>query len=127
MTHVAGSETTYSTRCELWANAVGDDDATVVDMFGAFDIESLHFETRCLIGESGSSRARTNATAVHQALADRYQRLTDPVFTHYLPPRVVVELPPDLARSFPNAGAVNDGLRELLRYRRVLREIERSR
>ena len=93
-------------------------------MFGAFDIESLHFETRCLIRRVRELTGENERDAVHQALADRYQRLTDPVFTHYLPPRVVVELPPDLARSFPNAGAVNDGLRELLRYRRVLRKIE---
>lgn len=96
-------------------------------MFGAFDIDSLHFETRCLIRRVRELTGENERDAVHQALADRYQRLTDPAFTQYLPPSVVVELAPDLARSFPNAGAVNDGLRELLRYRRILRETDRSR
>jgi hypothetical protein len=89
-------------------------------MFGAFDIESLHFETRCLIRRVRDLTGENERDAVHQALADRYLRLSDPASEYYLSPRVVVELAPDLAQSFPNAGAVNDGLRELLRYRRAL-------
>jgi hypothetical protein len=86
-------------------------------MFGAFDIDSLHFETRLLIRRVRELTGENERDAVHQALADRYQRLTDPASKYFLPPRVVVELAPDLARSFPNAGAVNDALRELLRRR----------
>lgn len=95
-------------------------------MFGAFDIDSLHFETRCLIRRVRELTGENERDAVHQALADRYERLTDPACKYYISPRVVVELAPDLAQAFPNAGTVNDALRELLRYRRVLREIKPS-
>jgi hypothetical protein len=95
-------------------------------MFGAFDTDSLHFETRCLIRRVRELTGENERDAVHQALADRYQRLGDPASRHYLPFRVIVELPPDLERSFPNAGAVNDALRELLRRRGVWRESSRQ-
>ena len=89
-------------------------------MFGAFDIDSLHFETRLLIRRVRELTGENERDAVHQALADRYQRLTDPASNEYVPPRVVVELSPDVARFFPDPGSANEGLRELLRRRGIL-------
>lgn len=86
-------------------------------MFGAFDIDSLHFETRCLIRKVRELTGENERDAVHQALVDRYQRLTDPASTQYVAPIVRVELAPDVAPNFPNSGAVNEGLRELQRRR----------
>jgi hypothetical protein len=85
-------------------------------MFGAFDIESLHFETRALIRRVRALTGENERDAVHQALADRYLLLADPVSArYYANGRVIVELAPDVAEHFPNAGAVNNGLRELLK------------
>ena len=86
-------------------------------MFGAFDIDSLHFETRLLIRRIRELTGENERDAVHHALADRYQRLMDRASTQYLTPIVTVELAPDLSQHFPNSGAANEGLRELLRRR----------
>ena len=85
-------------------------------MFGPFDTESLHFQTRCLIRRIQKLTGESERDAVHQALVDRFHRLTDLVqASHY--DKVTVELAPDLTEAFRNSGAVNDALRELLRRR----------
>lgn len=47
-------------------------------MFGAFDIDSLQFETRCLLRRIRAITGETEDAAIHRALAERYQRLTGP-------------------------------------------------
>jgi hypothetical protein len=47
-------------------------------MFGAFDIDSLHFETRLLIRRVRELTGESERDAVHRAMADRYLRLTTP-------------------------------------------------
>jgi hypothetical protein len=47
-------------------------------MFGAFDIDSLHFETRLLIRRVRELTGESERDAVHRAMADRYLRLTLP-------------------------------------------------
>lgn len=93
-------------------------------MFGAFDIDSLHFETRCLIRRLQKLTGENERDAVHQAVVDRYQRMADRIAAS-LERSVTIELAPDVAQAFPNAGAVNDGLRELLRRRRTRCELPR--
>jgi hypothetical protein len=86
-------------------------------MFGPFDIESLQFATRCLIRRVRELTGENERDAVHQALVERYQRLTDPASASYVAPKVIVELAPDVAALFPNAGVVNHVLREFQRNR----------
>lgn len=100
-------------------NAVPPDDATVVGMFGAFDIDSLHFETRLLIRRVRELTGENERDAVHQAMAERYLRLTDPASAQYLAPRVIVELAPDVANVFQNAGAANEALRQVIRQKKA--------
>jgi hypothetical protein len=45
-------------------------------MFGAFDIDSLDFETRCLIRRVQALTGESERDAVHRAMDERYQRLT---------------------------------------------------
>jgi hypothetical protein len=45
-------------------------------MFGAFDIDSLHYETRCLIRRVMELTGENERDAVHRAMAQRYERLT---------------------------------------------------
>jgi hypothetical protein len=47
-------------------------------MFGAVDIDSLQFETRCLLRRLRELTGESEDTAIHRALAERYQRLTGP-------------------------------------------------
>ena len=61
-----------------FVDAVWFDDGNVVDMFGAVDIDSLQFETRCLLRRLRALTGETEDTAIHRALAERYQRLTGP-------------------------------------------------
>lgn len=88
-------------------------------MFGAFDIDSLHFETRLLIRKIRELTGENERDAVHHVLAERYQRLADPAAARYFASMVTVELAPDVVQFFPNSGAANEGLRELVRRRGI--------
>jgi len=88
-------------------------------VFGAFDIDSLHFETRLLIRKLRELTGENERDAVHLALADRFQRLADPQLAKYCARTVTVQLLPDVARHFPDSASVNQGRRELLRHRGI--------
>ena len=46
-------------------------------MFGAFDIDSLQFETRCLLRRLRDLTGESEDDAIRRALEERYQRLIE--------------------------------------------------
>jgi len=46
-------------------------------MYGAFDIDSLQFETRCLLRKLRTLTGESEDDAIRRALQERYQRLTE--------------------------------------------------
>jgi len=50
-------------------------------MFGAFDIDSLQFETRLLLRRVRALTGESEDAAIRRALEERYQRLTSPATT----------------------------------------------
>ena len=54
-------------------------------MFGAFDIDSLQFETRLLLRRIRTLTGESEDDAIRRALEERYQRLTSPATTQNLP------------------------------------------
>jgi hypothetical protein len=56
---------------------VRPDDVTVVAMYGAFDIDSLQFETRCLLRKLRTLTGESEDSAIRRALQERYQRLAE--------------------------------------------------
>ncbi len=50
-------------------------------MFGAFDIDSLQFETRLLLRRVRTLTGESEDDAIRRALEERYQRLTSPATT----------------------------------------------